>query len=167
MLFKNQQNQLLCITEAPTISEKGPGRVPEKYNFAEKFDVPPFRVKKDELIKMSKDELQREYKKDCSGQPLSRREKGYVNAAFKYKGKPWEIMYVLISSKHDMKNVDNTLSFSQMTEQTNIKAMSVGAGSATMHAEDWKPFTTEKLRQHFSVYAARAYTPPPPSQCGV
>ena len=50
----------------------------------------------------------------------------------------------------------------QMTEWTTIKIMPAGGAGSIMYTEDWKPFTTEELRQHFGLYVLQGFTPSPP-----
>ena len=118
------------------ISEEDDGYVLEKYNFAEKFDVPPFLGMIKDLLFFRRGKLG---KGSSGGEPLPkdrpRANKGCVNGEFKYKNKSsfnfntWEIVEAFIPLKQYKKNDDNCCNFAQMTEWTSIKAISTGAGS--------------------------------------
>ena len=107
-------------------------------------------------------------RKDTSGKPLTKDvlqgDKGCINPAFKYNNKlsadskPWEIADTFIPYEHAKKNMDNSLSFSQVTEWTTIKATSADAGS-TMYVDNWKPFAVTELRQHVGLYVSQGLAP--------
>ena len=77
-------NPTFLVARAPTISEKDAGHVPNKYNFTDHFDVPPFTGMKKELLFDRHGKQQ----KDSSGKPLTndtlQGDKGCINPDFKH-----------------------------------------------------------------------------------
>ena len=166
-------NSTFVNPRAPTVVEEEAIFIPVKYNFSKHhIEIPEFEGKVD-IVKMVKGGRKGRrdrpaMKKDGTPETIAvkqnrlkikkRMKEKYKLSAFSH---PHEFVEVFCPFNDHTVKGKSMFSFSKLCSWTNLKATLANAGPGGSCYIDYKPFTTNEIRQHLGLYILQGFAPSP------